>query len=333
MSSHDARAGHRHDDPTPHDHANGEVEEHDLGLTHDLGRIAEQRRTLVRRGLLGIFGGLGAVAVVGCGTDGGSTASGSSSATASATSSSAAAAGGGTPPAGGPGGAPPEGGPGGAGGAESSVEVADGEIPEETAGPYPGDGSNGPNVLSESGVVRSDLTTSFGAASGVAEGVPVTVRMKVYDLDGDEATALSGAAIYLWHATAAGQYSMYDADVVDENFLRGVQETDADGMVEFTTIFPGCYAGRWPHMHFEVYPSLAEATSSAGKLRTSQLAVPAAACEEVYGTADGYDASVANFADISLDSDNVFSDGYSLQLAKATGSVADGYTLTLNVPV
>ena len=67
-----------------------------------------------------------------------------------------------------------------------TVEVADGEIPEETAGPYPGDGSNGVNVLTESGIVRSDLTSSFGDASGVAEGVPVTVKLKVYDLDGEE---------------------------------------------------------------------------------------------------------------------------------------------------
>ena len=58
-------------------------------------------------------------------------------------------------------GAPPDGGGGGMGG-DSGVEVADGEIPEETAGPFPGDGSNGPNVLTESGVVRSDITASFG---------------------------------------------------------------------------------------------------------------------------------------------------------------------------
>jgi protocatechuate 3,4-dioxygenase beta subunit len=296
----------------PH-HRTDEVEEHDLGLNHDLGRLADQRRSLGRRGVLGIFGGVGAMALVACATDPGGTTSAA---------------------AGGPGGTPPDGGgPGGAPGAGSDVEVADGEIPEETAGPYPGDGSNGPNVLSESGVVRSDLTASFGGASGVAEGVPVTVRMKVYDLEGEDATILSGAAIYLWHADREGRYSMYDDEVVDENYLRGVQETDADGFVEFTTVFPGCYAGRWPHMHFEVYPSLARATSSENKMRTSQLAIPASTCEEVYGVVEGYDASVANFSGVSLDSDNVFSDGYTLQLAKATGSATDGYTLTLNVPV
>ena len=78
-------------------------------------------------------------------------------------------------------------------------------IPEETAGPYPGDGSNGPNVLAESGVVRSDITSSFGDASGVAEGVPMTVKLKVYDLNGDDATPLAGAAVYLWHCDREGK--------------------------------------------------------------------------------------------------------------------------------
>ncbi len=78
--------------------------------------------------------------------------------------------------------------------------------------------------------------------------------------------------------------------VTDENYLRGVQEADAEGRLEFTTVFPACYSGRWPHMHFEVYESLDKATSADNKLRTSQL-------------------------------------------AKVTGSVADGYTVTLNVPV
>jgi protocatechuate 3,4-dioxygenase beta subunit len=102
--------------------------------------------------------------------------------------------------------------------------------------------------------------------------------------------------------------------------------------VEFTSIFPACYDGRWPHMHFEVYRSLDDATSYTNKLRTSQLALPQDVCETVYAT-DGYDASVANLARVSLDTDMVFSDGYSLQLATVTGSVDDGYTIALNVPV
>ncbi len=103
--------------------------------------------------------------------------------------------------------------------------------------------------------------------------------------------------------------------------------------MEFTTIFPAAYSGRWPHMHFEVYQSLADATSYTNKLRTSQLAIPEETCHEVYDNVEGYEQSVTNLAQTSLDTDGIFSDGYSLQLAKATGSVDEGYTLTLNVPV
>jgi protocatechuate 3,4-dioxygenase beta subunit len=288
-----------------------EEHEHDLGLQHDLPRIWGRRR------LLGLTVGVGAAAVAGCAADDtGTTSSGSPS-----------SSGGAVPAPGGPGGAPPAGGPG-----ESDVQVADGEIPEETAGPYPGDGSNGPNLLTESGVVRSDITTSFGDASGVAGGVPTRVRLRVYDLAGDDVTPLSGAAIYLWHCDREGRYSLYDEGIASENYLRGVQEADEDGWMEFTTIFPGCYAGRWPHMHFEVYESLAKATSAENKLRTSQLALPQDVCEAVYAT-EGYEQSVTNLAQLSLETDGIFSDGYSLQLAKVTGSVDEGFTVTLNVPV
>ncbi|GAA1793547.1 hypothetical protein GCM10009795_043900 [Nocardioides hankookensis] len=298
-----------------------DLEDHDLGLSHDLPQIldrqAERSKRMGRRGMLAVFGAAGVAAIaVSCGTDTPSTTSSSSTTD-------------GAPPAGGP----PGGGAGsGAIGGDSSVEVADGEIPEETAGPYPGDGSNGVNVLTESGIVRSDLTTSFGDASGVAEGVPVTVRLKVYDLNGEDVAALSGAAVYLWHCDRDGNYSMYSEAVADENYLRGVQETDAQGRVEFTTIFPACYSGRWPHMHFEVYESLDDATSYTNKLRTSQLALPEDVCNDVFAT-EGYEQSVTNLAQISLDSDGIFSDGYSLQMATVTGSVDDGYSVSLNIPV
>ena len=101
----------------------------------------------------------------------------------------------------------------------------------------------------------------------------------------------------------------------------------------FTSIFPACYAGRWPHIHFEVYPSVATATSSASKVATSQLALPKAACDAVFATT-GYSASVSNLSQLSLASDNVFSDDQAVrQLATVTGSVAAGYTATLTVPI
>jgi protocatechuate 3,4-dioxygenase beta subunit len=108
---------------------------------------------------------------------------------------------------------------------------------------------------------------------------------------------------------------------------------DDDGWLEFRTIFPACYSGRWPHMHFEVYESLAKATSADNKLRTSQLALPEEICDAVYTSVDAYEASVANLAQLTLDTDGIFSDGYSLQLARVAGSVEDGYSVTLDVPV
>ena len=56
-------------------------------------------------------------------------------------------------------------------------------IPDETGGPFPGDGSNGPDVLSETGAVRKDITTSFDGMTGTAEGVPYTIQFTVVDVD------------------------------------------------------------------------------------------------------------------------------------------------------
>jgi protocatechuate 3,4-dioxygenase beta subunit len=111
-----------------------------------------------------------------------------------------------------------------------------------------------------------------------------------------------------------------------------VQESDAGGKVTFTTIFPAAYSGRWPHIHFEVYSSLDDATSARSKLKTSQLALPQKACELVYATS-GYEQSVSNLAQTSLDSDMVFSDGYASQLATTSGTVDSGMAVKLNVGV
>ena len=138
--------------------------------------------------------------------------------------------------------------------------------------------------------------------------------------------------MYLWHCDIDGKYSMYSQGVTDENYLRGVQETDDDGEVSFTSIFPAAYSGRWPHIHFEVYPSVADATSAGTKLRTSQIALPATPATWCTRPS-GYEASVRNLAQTSLDPDMVFSDGYSLQLATVTGSVVEGFVASLTAPV
>ena len=138
------------------------------------------------------------------------------------------------------------------------------EIPDETAGPYPADGSNGPNVLDDDGIVRADLTSSFGESSGTADGVPIVFNLSI--VDADTGSAIPGAVVYLWHCNAEGKYSIYELE--DQNYLRGVQVADDAGRISFTSIFPGCYVSRWPHAHFEVYSSLEEATAGAADAQT-----------------------------------------------------------------
>jgi protocatechuate 3,4-dioxygenase beta subunit len=278
-------------------HDDETIEDHDRGLAFDLPKLMSRRRAV---GVLA--GGIGSVALAACGSSSGGAAGTTSTAAPGDSSSTTSAA------------------------ADGVTEIAD-----ETAGPYPGDGSNGPNALAQSGIVRSDITKSFGDSAGTAAGVPTAIEMTLLDVAGG-GKPLAGAAVYVWHCDRDGQYSMYDEAVAGENFLRGVQKSGADGKVTFKTVFPGAYAGRWPHVHFEVYESVDAATSSGSKLKTSQIALPAKACEQAYA-AEGYEQSVQNLGQTSLDGDMVFSDGYAGQLATASGSVADGFVMKLNVGV
>lgn len=204
-------------------------------------------------------------------------------------------------------------------------------IPNETGGPYPADGTNGPNVLNHSGIVRSDIRSSYGSYSGTAEGIPLTINLRVLSVSAGCAP-LVGAAVYLWHCDRDGLYSLYSAGATNQNYLRGVQATDSNGDLSFTSIFPGCYTGRWPHVHFEVWFSVANAAAGTGKLRTSQLAFPKSVCDAVHATT-GYSQSLTNLSRISLATDNVFRDGVSLQTPTMSGSTTAGYTATLTVPV
>ncbi len=207
-------------------------------------------------------------------------------------------------------------------------------FPSETPGPFPGDGSNGPNVLAQQGVVRSDIRSSFGSGYGTmtAAGVPLRIELTITSLAAG-CKPLRGAAVYIWHCDAEGRYSMYSDGVENENFLRGVQAADANGKLTFLTSFPGCYPGRWPHAHFEVYPNLASATDTSKSIATSQLALPKATCEAVYAT-KLYPGSASSLSELSLQTDGVFrDDGGVRQLATMSGTAASGYTAKLTVAV
>jgi protocatechuate 3,4-dioxygenase beta subunit len=284
---------------------NHEPEEHDRGLAYDLSTLVQ------RRHVLKLLGGAALLTLTACRSNDDEASAPTTAAGPTTTAGGAATTSGGTTPA---------------TDADSCTT-----IPEETAGPFPGDGSNGPDILTESGVVRSDIRSSIGSAGGVAAGVTLTVDLTVADT-ANGCAPMQGAAVYLWHCDREGRYSMYSDEVTGENYLRGVQETDVDGRASFTTIYPACYSGRWPHIHFEVYPSLDAATSAGDPLATSQLALPEDACTAVYAT-DGYEASVANLQQVSLDTDMVFSDGVDAQTPTMTGSVDDGYTAALSLAV
>ena len=281
-----------------------DVEETDRGLVYDLSTVIDRRQVLKLAGFTTISAGL--MSIVGCAP--GATASpfASSAASPSAAGASASAS------------------------AAAAAECA--VIPEETAGPFPGDGSNGPNVLAQSGIVRQDIRSSFGSSTTVATGVPLTIKLTIQDLT-NGCAPMAGAAVYVWHCDQAGNYSLYSEAASNENYLRGVQAADGNGVVTFQSIFPACYQGRWPHIHFEVYPNLEAATDEANKIATSQIALPKDTCDAVYAT-DGYGQSVATLSRVTLESDNVFrDDGGVHELGTVSGSVADGLIVALTVPV
>ena len=275
------------------------------GLAHDLAALVV---LLNRRRVLGMLMASACLPLAGC------------SGKVADTSGNGGSDGGAT----GDGGAAGDGGRAGDGGSDACTR-----IPEETAGPFPGDGTNGPNVLDQPDIVRSDMRSSLGKGGAVAQGVPLSLRLRVVD-SAAGCTPLVGYAIYAWHCDRDGLYSLYTAP--DESYLRAVQITDKDGTVDFSTIFPGCYPGRWPHVHFEIYASEKAARGGVAPVAVSQLALPEAACKEAYVEV-GYQQASKNLGRISLETDSVFRDGWKDQLAEVSGSPGKAFQATLQVGI
>ena len=205
-------------------------------------------------------------------------------------------------------------------------------IPAETLGPFPGNAVRGPNMMPLAGIVRSDLRTSCcGRGHATAVGSVAALSLRLLGTKSDCAP-LAGLAVNVWQCDAQGRYSLYSDGVRDEDYLRGVQVSDATGTVHFTTIIPGCYPGRWPHIHFEIYASAAAAAAGKSPLRISQLAIPEAACREVYSQSE-YADSTKVLDRLSFDNDFVLNDdnGEALQVATTTGDNANGYRISLDV--
>ncbi|MFM7334034.1 MAG: hypothetical protein ACKO1H_06420 [Tabrizicola sp.] len=220
--------------------------------------------------------------------------------------------------------------------ADGSVCVA---LPTETAGPFPADGTNvregqTVNILTEAGVIREDIRTSIGGLTPVAEGVPVSLEITLVDVK-KACAPLGGMAVYAWQCDAEGVYSIYGA--ADRNYLRGVAISDANGVARFVTVFPACYPGRWPHIHFEVFSSAEMAVSGKAALLTSQFALPEAECRAVYAASPLYAASVRTIEGVSLTRDGIFRDSSEAELAAQTltlrGDPKMGYIATGKVGV
>ncbi len=188
-------------------------------------------------------------------------------------------------------------------------------IPEETAGPYP----DKTGMLDDPAFYRQDVTEG-------KEGLPLTVELVVVDVN-DSCAPVSGAVVEIWHCDADGNYSEYTQpgyDGTGETFLRGLQTADANGKVTFTTIYPGWYAGRVTHIHFDIYVNK-------NVVKTSQMAFPETITAEVYSQVSPYTAKGQN--PTTNATDNIFSDGTSLQMASLSGDTTNGYKATLTVGV
>lgn len=219
--------------------------------------LAAVPRRQVLRGL-GVLGVSGYLAACGSDEDGPTLPGGSSGAT------------GENPGGGGTQGSGQGDGVAGAGGAlpgETTCELT----PAQTEGPF----------FFDTGLMRTDIR------DGKA-GVPLELTLRVVDSDG--CTPIEGVLVEVWHADAAGAYSAFDvadgnsADASGETFLRGYQRTDAEGRVTFSTVYPGWYPGRTPHIHLMVHMGLPEGGSPGGvpSLLTTQLYFPEDITDAVY---------------------------------------------------
>jgi protocatechuate 3,4-dioxygenase beta subunit len=182
--------------------------------------------------------------------------------------------------------------------------------PTETEGPFP--------TKTPSSLISNNITSD---RSGVAFTIKITINNK-----NSSCAALAGAIVDIWHCDADGNYSEYGGtsmqttNYTSVHFLRGRQTTDANGLVSFTSIFPGWYSGRAPHIHVHVY------SASGTTLSITQIAFPTDICDTVYTTA------TTNYKkgkqDTSNATDSVFTDSLASELATVTGSVSAGYVLT-----
>jgi protocatechuate 3,4-dioxygenase beta subunit len=187
--------------------------------------------------------------------------------------------------------------------------------PTETQGPFP--------TKSPASYVRSDITDG-------RTGHKLTAKITIGNTN-NSCAGLAGAIVDIWHCDADGNYSEYGGTGMQStnfqavHFLRGRQITDANGLVTFTTIFPGWYNGRATHIHVHIY------NASGTSLKVTQIAFPEGTGSAV-ALVNGYNKGMAGYTYNS--NDNVFNnDTAGVQLATVTGSIAEGFQLSIQLNV
>lgn len=182
-------------------------------------------------------------------------------------------------------------------------------IPSETAGPFPLDLTANPFYF------RQDVRES-------KTGVQLNLKLKIIGLS--NCLPMQNARVNIWHCDKDGLYSGY-GDQQGLTYLRGYQMTNANGEVEFVTIFPGWYTGRICHIHFQVYLSSSYAA-------ISQLTFPIATKNAIYAANPSLYTKGTD--PLTFSNDNIFSDGYTYQLATLTPNTqTGGYDSYLEVTV
>lgn len=197
-------------------------------------------RILGRREVLVLFGAGGAAALVtACGGD----SSPSSTPTSGATQTSGGAVATSTSASG-----------GAATSAASTAVPSCIVVPELTEGPY----------FVEENLNRSDIRSDPSTGT-IKPGVQLNLSLNVSRVSANACQVLPNAKVDVWHCDAKGAYSDVSANeggsTVGQKFLRGYQDTDANGQAKFVTIYPGWYTGRAVHIHFKIRVNNTEFTS------------------------------------------------------------------------
>lgn len=203
----------------------------------------------------------------------------------------------------------------GSGSSSSSCSVT----PSETEGPFP--------TISPASLVKSNIVMD-------RTGVGFTIKITIKNTKANCAV-LKDAIVDIWHCDKDGYYSEYggtgmqSVNYTSVHFLRGRQTTDENGLVTFTSIFPGWYSGRATHVHVHIY------NSAGTSLLVTQIAFPEGSNSAVAvvnaSSTNGYTKGMSGYTYNA--SDNVFSDSVANELGTVTGSISDGYVLTHTINV